>query len=356
MRSWLFLCVVIVAGSSVLWAKPGLVDLKDGSEFVADVTDGDNGMVVFTIHGVTQTYPRDQIASIDWLVNIDQRFNSRLLKLGPHDVPGRLELADWARRIERFDLARKAVDEALKIDAEDENAQAMSRLIQHEMRDFTIVAEGKSSLPTIPEPIETPYLNADQINVIRQTEIKAGEGFRVTFLNDVRARYLGLHLIDAHSFYSMTDDEQAEKILSQGDPAMAMDVRIETDPQSLKDFHDRIEPFIYGGCAISGCHDSHTAAGGFGLFTGDETPAAWHTNFFILETWRGRKGPQAGQMMVDVPHPDVPGFRRIFANEDDPHYQAMIYWIGVSLRPAVAGYPTLDYQPPWSQAANSIPK
>jgi hypothetical protein len=370
MRSLFFLALILLTATSVLWAKQGLVQLKDGSQFVADVTDGDAGTVVVDVKGVRQTYTRDQIASIDWLVNIDERFNSKLLKLSPRDVPGRLELADWARRIERFDLARKAVDQALKIDPDDVDAQTMSRLIQHETRNFTIVAEEKPTLPTIPPPLEKPYLRAEQINVIRQAELKAGEGFRVAFLNDVRARFLALHLIDASTFYSLTDDDQAERILNEGDPAMAKDVRIDTDPASLQEFRDHVEPFIFGGCAVSGCHNTTSAAGGFALFTGDESPEAWLTNFYILETWRGRHGPEAGRLMIDrtypgksllaefslppesadMPHPAVQNFRRIFASPSDPHYQAMIHWIGFSLRPEVGGYPSLDYQPPWTGA------
>jgi predicted CxxxxCH...CXXCH cytochrome family protein len=155
-------------------------------------------------------------------------------------------------------------------------------------------------------------------------------------------------------------------------------VIIESDPASLAEFRSRVGPVVVGGCAAVGCHSSATAAGGFGLFTHDDSPRAWYTNFYILQTWQQQAIVPGGASiaMIDRIHPEesllaqyglplalaapahpaLAKFRPAFPSRMEPHYQALIRWMGFLLRPEGGRYADIHYQPPWVTAFPKVPQ
>jgi len=201
------------------------------------------------------------------------------------------------------------------------------------------------------------YLSEDQINEIRQVEMKAGEPVRVTFLHDVRKRYLRAAGLDTAAFYSLSLADQAWEILTRGDPALANDVRITSDPAALAEFRtgaSHIQPVIVSGCAVSGCHNPAVGAGGFVLYSNDVSPRAAYTNFFRLTTYKTAGSLlEASRKMIDriypeqsllaeyglpqrlaqTPHPKAQDFKPVFTGKNDPHYQSLLHWISFDLKP-----------------------
>src|SRR5580700_6439630 len=116
-RRWWFLgaWVVIVSVTATLWAKQGIVHLKDGSQLTGDITDDPSNPTTVTvvISGIETTIQRSNIDSIEYQASIDDQFKDRMSKLDPKDVDGRLDLAQWACDNNRYDLARQAVLQAL---------------------------------------------------------------------------------------------------------------------------------------------------------------------------------------------------------------------------------------------------
>jgi len=206
---------------------------------------------------------------------------------------------------------------------------------------------------------------------MRQLELqKVDAGFRVTFRDDVRNRYLAHTAGEPRAFYSQELSDQARQILAYGDAEMTRDIIIQSDPASMVDYRRRIQPILMGGCAISGCHDARTHAAHFGLFTHDESPAVAYTNYYLLQTYAthgkarhsfliDRNRPENSllldyglplQTTVDA-HPYVRDMRQTYTGRNDPHYKEMLYWIGTILAPDGGRYPDISYQPPWEAPA-----
>jgi hypothetical protein len=372
LKSVLFGSLAVAVLCSVLWARQGVVHLTDGSEVSGDIDDHDPNVVSVTSHGIRATVPRDQVALIEYPGNLDDEFNLRMARLAPYDVAGRLTTARWAMEKRRFDLARRAVADAMAIDRTNPEALELMRTIDYEQSlPMNAPTTSPSTLPIVLEPIDKRYLTPRQINEMRQLELqKVDAGFRVTFRDDVRNRYLAHTAGEPRAFYSQELSDQARQILAYGDAEMTRDIIIQSDPASMVDYRRRIQPILMGGCAISGCHDARTHAAHFGLFTHDESPAVAYTNYYLLQTYAthgkarhsfliDRNRPENSllldyglplQTTVDA-HPYVRDMRQTYTGRNDPHYKEMLYWIGTILAPDGGRYPDISYQPPWEAPA-----
>jgi hypothetical protein len=209
-----------------------------------------------------------------------------------------------------------------------------------------------STEPSAANPLAVGYLTNDDIYAIRRAELRPDDDVRIQFYNAVRKRYLGLHG-NAADFYAESPTQQAMEILQSGDPHLASDVRIITDPRVLLEFRAQVQPRILAGCAAAGCHGS--GAGGFFLYPEAREAIPAYTNFYILEQ-SGRKiaagdtfgkGPafrplidrlrpdaslllQFGlpKLIAATPHPDVKDYSPLFHGLDDPLYLQISRWIG----------------------------
>jgi hypothetical protein len=388
-----FVAAVVVA--CALWAKPGIVHLRDGSDVAGEVDDSDPAQVVVTIHGVQQTLPRESVDSVEYPGPPDEEFAGRMAKLSPNDVAGRLAISHWALGIRRFDLARRAAADALAIDPTNPAIRELLQTITYqaalttgvsdpaEQVDIAAAAQTQPATQmTRVTPLNRQYLSADQINQIRQAELKLDETVPVAFDHDVRRRFLETGAAVGSDFYPLTETEQAREILGKGDPSFAHDLRITADPAAIMEFRTHVYTMVLGGCALSGCHNAATPAGatsraaGFALFTGSESPAATYTNFYLLQSYvaAGRNGAPQRQMIdrpypeksllvqyglpqaiADFPHPPVPDFVPIFSGRNDPRYESVMRWIGEVLKPDGGMYRGLAYEPPWRRAAGTEP-
>jgi hypothetical protein len=119
------------------------------------------------------------------------------------------------------------------------------------------------------------------------------------------------------------------------------------------------------GCAVSGCHNTVASAGGFLLFTGDNSPRADYTNFYILQHYERLPAVRDGivRLMIDrthpedsllgqyglaqdmgaPPHPKADNFRPIFMGRSDGRYVSLLRWIGLLLKPEGGIYPDIHY-------------
>jgi hypothetical protein len=384
-KAWCFSVLAAGVLAAALWvpmlrASPGVVHLTDGTQVSGDVNDNDPKQVTITIHGVQEVFPRDSVDSIEYPGNIDDQYNAKIGNLAPRDVTGRLAVARWALDQRRYDLARRATAEALDIDHANAAAADLMRTITYQATLTTGAAEhnvatqpvSSSAEPLNAEHVETVksrYLNEDQINRIRQVELKPDDQVRVAFNKDVRRRFLAMGLADSTTFYELNPTAQALEILTKGDPSMAADVRILSDPAAIAEFRGgaaRVQPIILGGCAVSGCHNATAAAGGFVLSTNDESPAAAYSNFCTLQSYYqpattlemrrsmiDRTYPEKSlllqyclpQQLTDTPHPEARNFHSLFGGRNDPRYQSFLHWITYVLKPDGGIYAGINDHP-----------
>ena len=375
-RKWLFTAFAAISLASVLWARQAVVSLNDGGQIIGEVDDSDPDHIVVINHGVREILARSDVASIDYVDDLDGRFESRLGALAPRDIPGRLELARWADQFGRHDLARRAAADALAIDPTNPQAMDLLRFFNNEAALARLAAKKGPAPLTRPIVAQTeplgkislmpgPYLTVDQVNQLKQLELKPDDVFKVSFNRDVKKRYLARGEIGAATFYTMSDPDQARRILATGDAELANDVRIDSDPASMAEFRQRVLPIVLGGCAASGCHSTVARAGGFTLFTGDVSPRAEYTDFYLLQHYERLPAVRDGVVRVLIdrthpdqsllaeyclprdigapPHPKAENFKPIIPNRNDPRYVAMLRWITLLLKPEGGVYPEIHY-------------
>jgi hypothetical protein len=219
-------------------------------------------------------------------------------------------------------------------------------------------------------------LTANEINRIRQEELRATDtAVRFQFTNDVRKRYATLTNQEIGTINAMRPLDQALAILDGNYPTgvhLADDVKVMSDPASIRDYRNLIQPLILSGCATSGCH-SGPAGGNFILYTLTENAeAVTYTNFYILQQY-SRKVVDATpgvfgvteRRMIDrghgnlsllvqyglppdiaeFDHPEVRGYRSMFRTLQDQDLKRFVTWMNDTLRPINPDY-GISYTPP----------
>jgi len=361
---------LIVLLGSALWAKPGTVTTNDGKAFTGDVTEDDKFVYIKTSDGPVKLNKAN--AKIVYEETVDDQYAARHLKLDAKDVKGRIELAKWASDKNRSDLAVKVLTEARQIDPMNKEA-AKALDLASEQYDLdrkanppkppagtgpTTPDKGNSAAvppanpaPTPAEaPLERRLLNKDEINIIRQKEMRTDDSKVVISLdNNVVKKYLASGDRDAAKFNRLSTVGKAIEILTNGDPSLAKDVQIKTDPSAIAEFKTKVYPLIVSGCGSTSCHGG-MKAGSLVFFPGENT-AALYTNFYILQTYSttidgvkynllDRDVPRHSLVlqfglpasMGTPPHPKVPNMKVRFKSVDDPAYMDIDNWLSNSLQ------------------------
>jgi hypothetical protein len=363
--------------TAVLIAREGVVKLNDGRTLTGDVREAD-GNVTINIRGVKTTLARSDVASITYGADAEKEFNDRLARLESNDAKGRIELARWAFDQEKYELSRKALDEAIAIDPNDADAATLMATVRSQMR-----LQRSKEASTRPEP-EQPgatapstqpattraataraTLSPDDINTIRQAELLADHTqVRLQFLNDVRKRFATQENMTVQQFNSLPPLTQAGRILERGDASMKSDVRVQSDPRALFDFRRLIQPAVLANCATSGCHGGGQGAGGLWILNPADNDASVYTNFYLLQSYRkerpggnavfgggdlrliDRTHPEDSLLLnfglpasvARFDHPDVQGYRPAFRNAQDQGYVRIFNWIAQALKPVEPDY------------------
>lgn len=376
---------------SVLLAKPGIIKTREGQVYDGDVEDvAGNDYVTVTVHGIPTQIDRADIESMAEGQGIDTEYQQRLAKLGPKDVKGRMELAQWAFTQKRYDLARDAADRALVVDPNSAEATQFLTLVQSQQRmerakaraAATQSTEADESGPAVSQLANQPawqLLTAGDMNRIRQEELrKTDTRARFRFMNDVERRFLA-----SNRSYTLTDwrgmlpVQRAIKILDEGAPQLRDDVVVETDPAAIQEYRRLVQPLVLANCATIGCHGGMSAGSLVLNKTAETNELASYTNFYILEQYAQKiksagdqqsvfgSGPVERQMidrthsedslllqyglpqnLAKFPHPEVRSFRPAFLRgREDTKYRAIANWIGTVLAPVQPKY-GIDYQPP----------
>jgi len=361
---------VWVLGVAAVWlvtstslAKPGIVKTRDGKVIEGDVTEQDE-RVVINIRGIQTSVPRANVLSIDYPPAMEEQFKQRLAKLPRNDIKRRIDLAHWAFDNRRYDLARDALDDALRLDPNNLEATTFRNTVDEQRRlDRSSAATPAPRPPPGPPPpgaqpppqpgekMDRRLLSPSDINIIRQAEIRPDDNVRVRFDNDVKRRFIAMTNADPARFNNLKPADQAMEILHHGDPRMRDDVKILQDPATVTEFR-RLVPNVLTGCAATACHGG-SAGGRFILYAPADNDAAVYTDFYILEKYvkQGAGGGSifggADRRMIDranpeqsmllqyglpqnmgqPPHPDVRGFRPAYVNKDNPQYRRVLTWI-----------------------------
>jgi len=387
------LCLVLSGGA---FAKEGTVKTSDGNTFTGDIQE-EADKVIVSVKGIITTLDRSDIASIEYPSGADEEFAARMKKLAKDDVAGRIDLARWAFDKSRYDLSRRALDDAIRIDPNSREAYDMMQTVSQQMalESKKSAGSGRNDVPDRDNPPATApgdrprrplaagarqFLSQDQINQVRQFELRSADtNVRIRLDGDVQrthAERVGTPVIE---FRKKPMLDQALAILEGDDEDSREKVHVLSDPAAILTFKRDVQGFVVNGCATSGCHGGNNP-GGFVLTNSTESDASTYTNFYILSTYTqeimrekessfnaqrsmiSRASPETSLLATyalpaahtDTPHPTVPGYRAIFRDKSDPRYRSLINWIGRTLRPAEPAY-GFDFDPVGGGVSTSQP-
>jgi hypothetical protein len=376
--------LLLLLVSSAL-AKPGVVVTRDGQRVEGEITEKPDQVVVNS-HGVDTVFDRGDIASIEYSGGFDKEFHDRLSKLDGNDVKGRVELARWALTQKQYNAAHDVLEQARQIDPNSREVYDMEILVRSQAR-LDSQARGPQDTPattrtaraaatdapttvtTNPPGLNQPekrYLTPADINRIRQAELRSSDaGVGIQFLNQVERRYGQYSGRQLNQLMALKPVDKAIEILDKGDPSMKNDVRISTDPSSLKEYRTAIQPVVLNGCATANCHGS-TKAGHLTLFNPAGDPPQAYTNFYILSQYQRtvenkESGPFGGAVQrkliertqgqrsllaqymlptdqAEYHHPNVQGFNGVVRTKDDPKWRQVVDWMNHSLVPVSPDY------------------
>ncbi|MGH7214939.1 MAG: tetratricopeptide repeat protein [Tepidisphaeraceae bacterium] len=372
-KAGVLVSALVFGGATALFAKQGVVKLRDGTVLEGDVTEKPENVTV-KLHGVETVFERDRIELIEYLGDVSQQFDDRLAKLGPKDVPGRIALARWAFDSRRYDLARRALNAALEIDPNNVEATELLATVQRQMQleskrppaaNSTVAPPRPGTTAPTPdgEAVGRKFLSPAQINVIRQHELSPNErNVRFKFENDLLRRFAQATGRNFADFRTLNPMAQAQLVLNEGDPKLRDDLKVLTEPASLLEYRRSIQPLVLNGCATSNCHGGANAGSLVFHNPADNEPASY-TNFYALQAYQqtikieGSSFGGAGKLInrtqptnslllqyglphdqADFDHPAVPGWRPVFRNRAENRFEQTLGWLRDSLVPVDPNY------------------
>lgn len=360
--------------ASLAVAKQGQVRTKDGRTLEGDITDmGVDGVTIKTKVGTITLHQAD-VASIQYAASIKDLYQQRLAAL-PKDAGAKAhtDLARWLYESKEYQLAQKELDAALALEPANTEALLLKQTVDRSMLwEMTRVNTDTTKTPATgtqtpaANPRDRRLLNADQINIIRQQELKDTDRVRVRLERDVARQYAESQGINVADFARVPDLAKAMMILNKGTREMRPDVKIVSDPQALADFKSRIQPVILQGCATANCHGG-VNSGTFRLYSPADNEATTYTNFYILTQYETKTGERRAinrarpkdslileyglpRDISEADHPEVVGYTSVFRNAADPRYAQILLWLRNALNPLEPQY-GIDYVLPGQAAA-----
>jgi len=389
---WLGRALMLAVGlASVAMARQGVVKTSDGRTIEGDVVENPDAVTI-TRRGIDTVVPRGQVAVIEYGGDAEAALRARLDALDAKDFDGRIKLAREAFEGRKYEVARDAIESALIINPNSREAVDFSQMIRRQMQLEAAKANGAKPDTTAtplapPGTVERRTLSADDINSIRQAELKSSvdADVRIRFDKDVRKRFASTANLNYNDFLALSSLDQAQQIFTQGDAKLRKDVRILSDPAALREFKQVVQPVVLRNCATSGCHGGD-GAGGFVLYnTAVDNEATAYTNFYILQQYTKQSPTQtpAGGVfsssgaqirMIDrtradnslivqyalptnvaeYDHPQVQGYRPGFNTPQDRSAARIIDWVRGSLAAIEPNY-GVSYTPPTGKGPTTQP-
>ena len=350
-RTWMLGGLACLLCAAVVFARPGRVTTKQGKTFEGDVTERGQSVEVRMADGKTVRLNKANV-EVAYDASIEDQFNERMSKLKDNDSAGRLELARWAFDQGEYSLALDALDAAIDIDPNNEEARAYRRNVQKHQEMLRRSGKGKAKgnggnsdaaddagaadggeeeamaddeggnagggddggaddtgaeegnrrgnargndgdggRGNRRQAVKTRLVTPQEINRIRQLEWQKGDKAQVRFENDVRRRYLASSEFTPQQFNKLTPAEQVSEILSNGSSRLHRDVIINSDPFALQQFKNVVQRAVLPGCATAACHGGNKA-GNFVLHNPANKDPEAYTNFLLLQQYTG--GGDAG--------------------------------------------------------------
>jgi len=302
-RILLLSLVICAAISAIALGASQTLTLKDGRKVTGDVTKTESGYRVKTDNGDIE-FKANEVDSVADSADMDKEYQDRLGKIDDKDANAHFELARWAERNGRLDIAKKELKRSLEISPDNEKAQLLLRKVE-----AGLTSTGKPELqsttkPTVGGPADAKDLVSDEdINRIRLAELREDDNPSIEFKNKAYDRFVesqrGTENFNEKDFRKMSRAKQVRYILdTPGNGGVRDDIVIKSDPKFMTKFRT-VWPGIEQNCGSAACHGGPKGKGDLKLFPRGSTKndRADYTNFLILNLWE-----KDGQRLMDRDH------------------------------------------------------
>jgi len=372
-----------------------IITLISGRKITGELIRQNSLIVIIGIDGIETTFQRNNIASVNLLAPVAQRFQEMRESIPDDDIESRLTLVEWLRARRAYDLAIKELESVLIIEPNNPRAKLLHTWLteydklgstntrpnsddKSDQKPENQPSKGKLSLRNTITPL-TP----EQINLLRVYEIDLRNPPKIKVPDDT-LKELMRRVPDAFSpnederkaIFKLPEIDKLRIIFTHKARDLYSQVVILEDPSSMKMFKEDVHSqrgWIINACATTRCHGG-VNAGQFQLInTRSNSTETVYTNFYIIEQYTladgsslinyddPQRSPLLQMAMVEkntlTPHPEIPrdypgtGFRPIFRSTRDRKYRDAIEWIRSMYQPR----PEYEFTDPIRPEPNQIP-
>jgi hypothetical protein len=394
-QRWIVAAVVVFCACSSLLARQGTVITKDNAVYQGDVNeDQAAGTVTVVMHSVPYSIKLANVQSISYVDEVAADVRGKLSQLPPNDVKGRLALAQYAVSNHAPAAAQDVLLSAQRIEPDNREVLDLLEHVKAQLRAENPVRPPAAPVAVTSQPATQPVsgsvfggspsaspsvagqvtreVTPEEINYIRQSELRDGDTVRVRIEPEVRKHFCDYINMAPSDFNKLPAMEQAFMILDKGKPEMRRQVKILSDPPAITAYRKTVNRTVTAGCATSKCHTG-TKPAAFRLYGGDNEAAAY-TNFLVLQQYSthlqgrqilmiDRQSPDQSLLLsymlppaiTDLPHPEAKGYHGAVRNRADQRFTQALEWIRDDLKPLAPDYSDINLaQPPTTQPAATV--
>jgi hypothetical protein len=374
--------IAMIACATTVLARDVKLHLNDGRVITGTYVSEDAQGVTIRISQINSTFPRTVIGRMETVPSVAEQYAQRRAALADSDIDGRYALVNWLYENKDYPLALRELAQLRSEAPDDARMAVLQRAIEGQMaaaarRDSRSAVEGAAAAePAGEPPAQENLLSEQQINLIKVYEIDLDQRPPVDVPREVVDR-----ILKEYADNDRTPKGSAQQAAFRGAPgwqklALMFDlkarplyplVQVRTDPPALATFRREFHTnYVVNYCAATQCHGGPAGGDLLLIRDGRRSEEQVYTNFFILNQYEddagrmiNRNDPDRSLLLqyglerssAKTPHPDVPGWRPHFQNEQAPRFVAMVDWMRSLYPSPPLNYSIEDYTPPKAHVA-----
>lgn len=377
------LSLLIVSADAV--AREAVVTTLDGRQLSGELISQDEVTVTLMISGIKTPIPRRSIETIELKPEPREQYRQMRAELENDDLDGRYRLAYTMYEKKWFDLSLAELSALEREFPDSDKVRTLKNVVQTRIDRETDTTSRPAPVPksnnnsndndnvniVTESPGSEQLLTEEQINMIRVYEVDLDAQPKVTVPPETIEKLFQTYASDdrldkdQRAFRRLPGHEQLNILFDLQARELYGDVVIRQDSPAIRAFRSQLhQRYALNYCATTGCHGG-TSPGGLFLFriqpNSDETV---YTNFYILNQMQKTQGamidrdePHRSLLLqyglkrdaAATPHPEVPGWRPQFIDEQDKRFVTYTDIIDQLWKPAPEY--GISYRPPVWQAA-----
>lgn len=352
--------------------QPGIVVMRDGTEFRGIVLKDEVDHVEMQIEGIKQVLLRANVLRCIFTLTPRQTYEKLRGEIKPDQYTDRLKLCRYLYEHKMYEEAR------------DELVSLLEAVDLFEAKDLLRTVDAQLALaakpgpagtpddPTLDEntpddaspvrsdvPLPTRILTPEDVNIIRVYEIDFRKPPRMVVPQDVIKemieKYAASDLIPANAegrtaLYRAEPERLVRLLFDLRARELYAKIQVQSEPTSLNLFRRHVHnTWLINNCATSQCHGGVDAGRFFLHRRRAESPQVRYTNLLLLERTKIPGRPplidwerprdslivQYGMPRAEAryPHPDVKGWKPVFAHSNRRLIEDFVEWVESMYQP-----------------------